>query len=223
MIWIKQPCFSLAQPRVAEPVRRLSCAHSTKVLRARIWWHRRHPGCRLSLRRNIYVFSAKPGRPDGVFNVVLRRRNRLGFVASCWVSKRQTEEHRIGRARAWHGRGMRLAWPDIGSSDCVLLRVCARYLVCHGDRGRNSHTFMYRRGGRNSSGHLEMTRNNPFERSRGRVLLLAHGARPAGRPKVVLHRGRVVGAPRRESMIGINQLRLAIARPRVAQPHRYAP
>jgi hypothetical protein len=33
-------------------------------------------------------------------------------------------------------------------------------------------------------------------------------------------RGRVFGESRRESMIGINQLRFASAQPRVAQPHR---
>src|SRR6266436_3276253 len=32
--------------------------------------------------------------------------------------------------------------------------------------------------------------------------------------------GRVFGKPRRGSMVGINQLRLMIAQPRVAQPHR---
>jgi hypothetical protein len=33
-------------------------------------------------------------------------------------------------------------------------------------------------------------------------------------------RGRVFGEPRRESMFEINQLRLSLAQPRVAQPHR---
>ena len=33
-------------------------------------------------------------------------------------------------------------------------------------------------------------------------------------------RGRVFGEPRSRSMIGINQLRLASAQSRVAQPHR---
>jgi len=34
-------------------------------------------------------------------------------------------------------------------------------------------------------------------------------------------RGRVFGEPRRESMIGINCLRLMLVKPRVAQPHRW--
>jgi hypothetical protein len=33
-------------------------------------------------------------------------------------------------------------------------------------------------------------------------------------------RGGVFGGPRRESMIGINQLRFSLAQPRVAQPRR---
>jgi hypothetical protein len=33
-------------------------------------------------------------------------------------------------------------------------------------------------------------------------------------------RGGVFGEPRRESMIGINQLRWSSAPPRIAQPHR---
>jgi hypothetical protein len=152
------------------------------------------------MRRDIYVFSTKLGQPDVVFNVVQRSRNCLGFVAGCWVSRRQTEERCTGRARAGHGRGMRFAWSDIGSRDSVPLRVCALRLVCHGDWARNGHTFMYRRSGRNSSGHVEMTSNNRFKQCRGRIF----------------------GEPRRGSMTGINCLRLAPAQPSVTRPHRYA-
>jgi hypothetical protein len=62
--------------------------------------------------------------------------------------------------------------------------------------------------------------NQRFERSRG-GMLLSDEPRPYGADlKVVLRRCGVVGEPRRESMIGIKQLRFMVAQPRVAQPHR---
>jgi len=156
-------------------VRRLGLAHSSKVLRARIWWHRRHSGGRFSMLRAIYAFAARLRQLDGALDDVQRSRNRLGFVTSCWLSQRQTEERRVGRACAWHGGGMRFAWFDIGSSDGVPLRVRARHSVYHRDGDRNGCAFGHRHRSRNSSGHLEMTPNNWFERSRG-LFPLSQGA-----------------------------------------------
>ena len=65
--------------------------------------------------------------------------------------------------------------------------------------------------------------NNRFERSRVAcysALRASPFARLRADLKVVLCRCGIVGEPRRESMIGINQLRLVSTQPRVAQPHR---